>query len=68
LLKEIIISIQSYYKAHAFVKKHKLWKWIIIPGIIYTILFLISMYFLSSPPIIFIEWLSLKTGLKNMAR
>lgn len=65
LLKEIIISIQSYFKAHRFIKEHKLWKWIIIPGIVYTILFLISMYYFNKTSNNFIEWLSLKTGLKT---
>jgi CysZ protein len=65
LLKEIIISIQGYYKAHHFIHAHKLWKWIIIPGIIYTILFIISMYFFGLTANSFIEWLSLKTGLKT---
>jgi CysZ protein len=65
LLKEIIIAIQSYYKAHYFIRKHKLWKWIIIPGIIYTILFIISMYFFGITANSFIEWISLKTGLKT---
>lgn len=65
VLKEIIISIQSYFKAHRFIKEHKLWKWIIIPGIVYTILFLISMYYFNKTANNFIEWLSLKTGLKT---
>ncbi len=64
MLKEIIIAIQSYYKAHYFIRKHKLWKWIIIPGIIYTLLFIISMYFFGITANRFIEWLGLKTGLK----
>jgi CysZ protein len=45
LLKEIVISIQSYFKAHQFILKHRLWKWIIIPGVLYTILFCVGMYF-----------------------
>jgi len=65
LLKEIIIAIQSYQKAHYFIREHKLWKWIIIPGIIYTILFIISLYFFGVTANSFIEWLSLKTGLKT---
>ncbi len=65
MLKEIIIAIQSYYKAHRFIKEHKLWKWIIIPGIVYTILFLISMYFFGKTANHFIEWISLNTGLKT---
>ena len=65
MLKEIIVAIQSYYKAHYFIRKHKLWKWIIIPGIIYAILFVISMYFFGVTANSFIEWLSLRTGLKT---
>ena len=42
LLKEIIIAIQAYYKAHQFIVKNKLWKWIIIPGVIYAFLFIIG--------------------------
>jgi CysZ protein len=45
LLKEIIIAFQSYVKAHHFITRHKLWKWILIPGILYTILFTIGIYF-----------------------
>ncbi len=65
MLKEIIISIQAYYRAHQFIKHHQLWKWILIPGILYTILFMISMYYFGQTANSFIEWLSLKTGLKN---
>jgi CysZ protein len=45
LLKEIIIAFQSFVKAHHFITKHKLWKWILIPGIFYTILFCVGRYF-----------------------
>ncbi|MEO6314246.1 MAG: EI24 domain-containing protein [Chitinophagaceae bacterium] len=45
MLKEIVTAIQSYYRAHQFISKHRLWKWIIIPGILYTLLFTIGMYF-----------------------
>lgn len=65
MLKEIIIAIQSYYKAHHFIREQKLWKWIIIPGIVYTILFIVSMYFFGITANHAIEWLSLKTGLKT---
>ena len=45
MLKEIVISIQSYLKAHQFISKYRLWKWILIPGIIYAALFCVGMYF-----------------------
>jgi CysZ protein len=45
LLKELVIAIQSYGEAHRFIKQHRLWKWILIPGIIYTLLFIVGIYF-----------------------
>ena len=65
MLKEIVISIESYFKAHAFIRKHKLWKWIIIPGIIYALLFAVSMYFFSRSANAAIEWLTIETGLQH---
>jgi len=65
LLKEIIIAFQAYGQAHRFIKKHQLWKWILIPGILYCILFMVSMYYFGHTSNLFIEWLSLKTGLKT---
>ena len=40
-------------------------KWILVPGILYAILFMISMYYFGHTANNFIEWLSLKTGLKT---
>jgi CysZ protein len=58
LLKEIVIAIQSYFKAHSFISKHKLWKWIIIPGLIYAVLFVIGMYFFLGSSNSAVSWLS----------
>lgn len=65
MLKEIIISVQSYFKAHDFIRKHRLWKWIIIPGLLYAILFGFSMYFFSQSATAAIQWLSEETGLQK---
>ncbi|MBX3257305.1 MAG: EI24 domain-containing protein [Chitinophagaceae bacterium] len=64
MLKEIITAVQSYFKAHQFIRTHRLWKWIIIPGLIYALLFLVSMYFFGKSASYVIEMLSIKTGLK----
>ena len=64
MLKEIVISIQSYFRAHAFIRANRLWKWIIIPGIFYALLFGISMYFFSKSANAAIEWLTKETGLQ----
>lgn len=45
MLKEIVIAIQSYGQAHRFIREHRLWKWILIPGVIYMLLFVTGMYF-----------------------
>ncbi|MEK7224967.1 MAG: EI24 domain-containing protein, partial [Bacteroidota bacterium] len=45
MLKEIVIAVQSWGEAHRFIQKHKLFRWIIIPGIIYTLLFIAGMIF-----------------------
>lgn len=45
MLKEIIIAFQSYLQAHQLISRHKLWKWIFIPGFLYMLLFLGGMYF-----------------------
>lgn len=64
MLKEIVIAIQSYVKAHHFIRKHRLWKWILIPGLIYMLLFVVSMFFFSRSATNVIEWLSVRIGLK----
>ncbi len=45
MLKEIVIAIDAYFRAHKFISRHRLWRWIIIPGILYTVLFILGMYF-----------------------
>jgi CysZ protein len=65
MLKEIIISIKAYFEAHQFIKKHKLWKWIIIPGAIYTILFLIGFYFFWTSSNNATAWMLTKFGVKK---
>lgn len=65
LLKEIIIAIQAYFQAHRFIKKHKLWKWILIPGILYAILFGVSMVLFFHASESLVATLILKTGLQN---
>ena len=65
MLKEIIIAIQSYSKAHQFISKHRLWKWIIIPGILYTILFSVGMYFFWRSSDTAVSWLSQGIGIER---
>lgn len=64
MLKEIIISFQSFIAAHRFIRKNNLWKWIFVPGLIYTILFLGGMYLFWTSSNIAIEFVLVKTGVK----
>ena len=45
--------------------QHRMWKWMIVPGIIYAVLFLLGMNYFSQSSSFFIEWIILKTGLKS---
>jgi CysZ protein len=63
LLKEIVIAIQSYFRAHQFISQNRLWKWILIPGIIYLILFVIGFYFFWISSDNAVTWLSHRIGI-----
>ena len=65
MLKDIIIAIQSYLEAHRFIVKHRLWKWIFIPGILYAILFGVGIYFFWISSGQAIDYFLSVTGLKN---
>jgi CysZ protein len=64
LLKEIIIAVQSFFEAHSFIRRHRLWKWILIPGIIYTVLFVVGMYFFWNSSDAAVTWISRRIGLE----
>jgi CysZ protein len=65
MLKELIISIQAYFEAHQFIKKHRLWKWIIVPGLIYSILFIIGIYYFWTSSNAATSWMLTKFGAKK---
>jgi CysZ protein len=44
VLKEIVLAISSFGSAHAFISKHRLWKWVFISGILYA-LFLVGCFY-----------------------
>ncbi len=64
MLQEIIIAIQAYFKAHRFIVKNKLWKWIVIPGIIYALLFVAGFYLFWESSAHIIDYFFSKTGIK----
>ncbi len=53
-------------QAHQFISKHRLWKWILIPGIIYCILFLAGMYLFWISSNSAIEFMMVKSGIKPL--
>lgn len=65
MLKEIIISIQSYMQAHQFIVKHRMWKWILVPGLIYTLLFMGGIYLFWTSSNAAIEFILVQTGVKS---
>lgn len=64
MLKEIVIAIQSWSQAHRFIQTHKLFKWIIIPGIIYTLLFFVGMYFFWESADNAVSWMSSRLNIE----
>lgn len=63
MLKEIIIAIQSFFEAHQFIRKHRLWKWILIPGAVYTVLFVLGIYLFINSSDAAVTWLSNRLGI-----
>lgn len=64
MLKEIIIAIQAYGQAHRFILQHRLWKWILIPGLLYLVLFTFGFYGFWKSSNFAIEWALQKTHVK----
>ena len=64
MLKEIIISFEAYFHTHRFIIKHRLWKWILIPGLIYAILLCFGIYLFWISSSSAIEFMLQKTGVK----
>lgn len=58
MLKEIVIAIQSFGEANVFIRQHKMLKWIIIPGIIYALLFIVAMVLFARSANEAVNWLS----------
>lgn len=65
MLKEIIVAIEAYGKAHRFIKQHRLWRWIAIPGILYALVFAVSMYFFWNTASQAVHYLNTVTGLRG---
>ncbi len=62
MLKEIIIAIQAYFQTHRFIIKHRLWKWLFIPGLIYAVLFFVGIILFLKSSNYAIDFILIKTG------
>jgi CysZ protein len=62
MLKEIIIAIQAYAHTHRFIIRHRLWKWILIPGLIYTLFFCVGIYLFAVSSHSAIDFMLQKSG------
>ena len=65
MLKEIILSVQSYFMAHKFISQNRLWGWIIIPGIIYILIFGAGIYFFWITAAEAIQLIMTETGIRE---
>ena len=65
MLKEIIIALEAYGKAHRFISHHKLWRYIVIPGIFYMMMFIVSMVFFWNTATNAVAYLNNITGLRS---
>lgn len=65
MLQEIILAFRSFSLAHAFIQKYKLWRWILITGILYAILFCVGIYFFWVYSNQGVQFLFETTGLTN---
>ena len=65
MLKELVIAIQAYFRAHQFIVKHKLWKWIFIPGFIYMLMFMTGIWLFWNSSANFLDWLFNVVGIKS---
>lgn len=65
MLKEIVIAVQSWAEAQQFIRQHRLFKWIIIPGIFYTLLFIAGMilFWQSSDGVV--SWISRQLSIES---
>ncbi|MBM3416895.1 MAG: hypothetical protein FJY20_10760 [Bacteroidetes bacterium] len=65
MLKEIVIAIQGWEDARLFIKKYRLFSWLIIPGILYSILFIAGMLIFWRSSDTVVSWISNRLQVEN---
>jgi hypothetical protein len=67
LLKEIIIAFQGFEDARYFIKKHQLFRRLLLPGIIYTLLFIAGMFLFWHSSDTVVAWAKQANANRNLA-
>lgn len=65
MLKEILISFRSFYRAHTFIRRHGLWRWIVIPGIVYLLFFIVGAWFYIQSANRFVQYIFVEIGVRH---
>lgn len=65
MLKEIVIAFQSWEQARIFIQTHRLFRWILLPGLIYTILFILGMLLFWKSSDTVVSWISAQLGIES---
>ncbi len=65
MLKEIVIAFQSWGEAHQFIQRHRLFRHIVLPGIIYILLFIAGMLLFWQSSDNVVSWISSKLGIES---
>jgi CysZ protein len=65
LFKELTIAIQAFFKAHQLITYKNNYKWLLLTGLLYAILFTAGLFIFYKTSTIFTEALITKTNIKN---
>ncbi len=64
-MKEIVIAFRSWQEAHVFIKRQRLLQEILWPGIVYSVLLILGLYFLAGYSGEAVTWMSDQLGIEN---
>jgi len=64
-VKEIVIAFRSWQEAHLFIRTHRLLREILWPGIVYSFLAVLSLYFFAGSSSEAVTWMSERLGIEN---
>ncbi len=64
-MKEIVIAFRSWQEAHLFIRTHRLLREILWPGIVYSFLAVLSLYFFAGSSSEAVTWMSERLGIEN---